>query len=299
MSVEYEPFTYPYAKRLCAQLLNKYPFAAVSVLGRTVSKRAIFALSAGDASGESVLFVSGLSGADGVQSLLLYRFFERICHATAHDGTLCGVKLRKSLRGRRVVIVPCLNPDAPEIRRAGPLGAGTYAGMVSRAGTEDYSHWCANARGVHIEHNFAFCHTPYPFQTAGAKTDGDTVYAGPAPESEAETQALVRLCRSTPFRHGILLHGTGGRIFGSTPVSPATNDDVPLMARILAAAGEYTLSAKTPPLSCGSFPEWFSADCGAPAFELSAVRAAEPETQAEFDALWQETQEVLLLSAML
>ena len=77
MSVEYEPFTYPYAKRLCAQLLNKYPFAAVSVLGRTVSKRAIFALSAGDASGESVLFVSGLSGADGVQSLLLYRFFER------------------------------------------------------------------------------------------------------------------------------------------------------------------------------------------------------------------------------
>ena len=57
MSVEYEPFTYPYAKRLCAQLLNKYPFAAISVLGRTVSKRAIFALSAGDASGGAVSIV--------------------------------------------------------------------------------------------------------------------------------------------------------------------------------------------------------------------------------------------------
>ncbi len=302
MPNDYEPFTYPYAKRLCAQMLAAYPFAAVSVLGRTVSKRAIFALSVGDAAGEPVLFVSGLSGADGGECLLLYRFFERLCRAFRRDGTLCGVKLRQSLRGRRVVVVPCLNPDAVEIRRAGPLGAGTYAGLVARTGTEDYAHWCANARGVHIEHNFASCHTPYPFEKFGkdgAQPEKGAVYAGPAPESEAETQALTRLCCSTAFRQAVLLHGVGGRIFWSAPDAPDVPGDVPLMARILAAAGEYTLSAKSPPLSCGSFPDWFATTCGAPAFELAAVRAAEPETQAEFDALWQETQEVLLLSAML
>lgn len=302
MEILYAPFTYQYAKTLLQGLAAAYPFGDFSVVGTTVTKRGIFSLSLGEGE-ENVLFLSGLCADEAAAPLLLYRFFARLCESYKTDGMLAGVKIRRTLRGRRITVVPCVTPDAFEIHRFGAIGAGCYAGLVSRAAGQDFNRWRANARGVNVAHNF-----DCQFQSVLLDADGATAenypspfaYAGPAPASEAETAALVRLCTQTKFRHSVTVSGFGRRVFWNAPT--ATDDEphngVPMTAKILAAAGDYTLSQKENAINHGGFPLWFSETCGAPAYEIAPGKYPRIASETEFDALYQELEEMLVLAAI-
>lgn len=297
--VQYAPFTFALSQKLLASFAAQYPFAEYTVLGRSVTKHGIFSLSVGKGE-EQVLLLAGLSGEDGVQPLLLYRFFERLCKSLKNDVPLRAVKFRNTLRGRKITIVPCVNPDAFEIRRYGAVGAGCYAGLVKRAGAEDYSTWCANARGVNVEHNFNFRHIsvlPNTAETSGWPSPFS--YAGPSPESEAETAALTRLCRREQFRHAVLLAGSGARVFWAAGDSPEGQKDAPMMAKILAAAGDYTLARKEDYIKRGCFPEWFAGETGKPAFEIAVRDLPHEPTGADFEALYAAVEEMLVLCSIM
>lgn len=300
MEILYAPFTYQHAKTLLQSLAAAYPFADFSVIGATVTKRGIFSLSLGEGA-ENVLFLSGLYADDTAAPLLLYRFFARLCESYASDGVLAGVKIRRTLRGRRITVVPCVAPDAFEIRRFGAVGAGCYAGLVSRAAGQDFKNWRANARGVNVAHNF-----DAQFRSVLLESDSVTAdkrpspfaYAGPAPESEAEAAALVRLCTRTEFRHSVTVCGFGRHVFWNAPSAEEPQNGVPMTAKILAAAGDYTLSQKEKTIKHGSFPMWFSENCGAPAYELAPGKYPRIASEAEFDAVYRELEEMLVLAAI-
>lgn len=298
MQVQYTPFTYAVSQTLLAQLQNDYPFAEFSVFGRTVSKRGIFSLTLGEGS-ENILFLAGLQAEDTAAPLLLYRFFARLCACFRADSSLCNVQIRRSFQGRKITVVPCVNPDAFEIRRYGALGAGCYAGLVSRAaGNGTFENWCANARGVNVAHNFDFRHQSVLLQATDARPS-PFAYAGPAPESEAETAALVRLCLRENFRHSILLNGYGRRFFWSGAEGCFQKHDIPLTAKVLAGAADYTLSKKEGTLRHGAFPEWFASAFHRSAFEIAAGNAPRIKNQTEFDGVYREIEEMLVLSALL
>lgn len=298
MQIDFMPFTYKNACGFLSDLQNAYPFVRISVFGRTVTKRAIFSLTLGEGA-ENVLLLAGLQAEDTAAPLLLHRFLSRLCVAYNRDSSLAGVQIRRSLQGRKITVVPCANPDAFEIRRYGALGAGCYAGLVSRAaGTDAFRDWRANARGVNVAHNFSARHQSVLLQGNAAKPS-PFAYAGPAPESEAETQALVRLCLCEDFRHSVLLTGFGRRFFWSGGEALFAGHEIPLTAKVLAGAADYTLSEKEASLRHGTFPDWFASEFQRPAFEVAAGTAELIETQAEFDAVYHEIEEMLVLSAIL
>ena len=188
------------------------------------------------------------------------------------------MKFRNTLRGRKITVVPCVNPDAYEIRRYGALGAGCYAGLVKRAGVEDYSTWCANARGVDIAHNFDFRHVSVlPNTERSINRPSPVAYAGPAPESEAETQAVAWAAGD----------------------STEAQKDAPMMAKILAAAGDYTLARKEDYIKRGCFPEWFAESTGKPAFEIAVRDLPHEPTTANFEALYAAAEELLVLCSIM
>lgn len=117
----------------------------------------MFSLSIGDGN-EKVLFLGGMRGKEQITTLLLLRFFERMCDAVKNDKKISAVKIRKSLQNRKITIVPLVSPDALDIAAKRADGAGVYAGLVARAAKGDYSKWNANARGVDISRNFNFRH---------------------------------------------------------------------------------------------------------------------------------------------
>lgn len=297
MQIEYAPFTYAHACALQAELQKAYPFAEFTVFGRSVTGRGIFACSVGEGT-ENILFLAGLQAEEPASPLLLYRFFARLCACYRNDRNLCNVQIRRSLHGRKITVVPCLCPDAFEIRRYGALGAGCYAGLVSRAAGASLPDWRANARGVNVAHNFDYRHQSVLLKDA-ADRPSPFAYAGHAPESEAETQALVRLCRRANFRHSVLLEGYGQHFFWASPESITDKSDIPLTAKVLASAGDYTLSAKTDCACHGTFPEWFTSQFSRPAFHIAAGKYEKTDTKEQFDEVYREIEEMLVLSAIL
>lgn len=298
MEIRYAPFTYQHAKALLQGLAAAYPFADFEVIGTTVTKRGIFSLSLGEGD-ENVLFLSGLCAEETAAPLLLYRFFARLCESYGTDGMLAGVKIRRTLRGRKITVVPCLTPDAFEIRRFGAIGAGCYTGLVSRAAEQDFKNWRANARGVNVAHNFDCQFRTVLLEHGNAKNcPSPFAYAGPAPESEAETAALTRLCAHVDFRHSVTVSGFGQRVFWNAPARDTQKNGVPITAKILAAAGDYTLSQKENTIKHGSFPMWFSEACGAPAYEIAPGKYPRISSESEFDALYRELEEMLVLAAI-
>lgn len=305
MEIAYAPFTYQHTKILLRDLASAYPCAELAVIGTSVTKRGIFSLSLGEGE-ENVLFVSGIRGETYPAPLLLYRFFSHLCKSYESDGTLAGVKIRRTLRGRKITVVPCLVPDAFEIRRFGAIGAGCYAGLVSRAAGEDFKNWRANARGVNVAHNFdcqfrsVLLNTSVPEEK---RRPSPFAYAGPAPESEAETAALVRLCARSAFRHCVVLSEFGQRVFWNAPAEATPSGGtqahtVPITAKILAAAGNYTLSQKENTITHGAFPLWFAQAHGAPAYEIAPGKYPRVSSAEEFDALYTEIEEMLVLAAI-
>lgn len=301
MAVSCAPFSYTQAKQITEHLQNTYPGIGLHVLGRSWAKRGIFAYTVGTGE-ESVLLLGGLSAQDTAAPLILYRFLERLCRSEQRDKTLRAVKIRNTLRERRVTVIPCLNPDAYEIRQFGALGAGCYAGLVGRAVGKSYANWCANARGVHITHNFAYAHTPIlPKDAAQGKQPQPSpcAYAGPAAESEAETTALVRLCGREAFRHAVVLSGTGGYVHWAAPDAPTEKHDAPMAAKILASAGGYKLANMPADARHGCFAEWFAGEFDKPVYEIAPTALETLQTRQGFDALYAQIEEMLVLATIL
>ena len=123
--------------------------------------------------------------------------------------------------------------------------------------------------------------------------------AGPSPESEAETKALIRLCLRENFRHSILLHGYGQRFFWSGDAVCFQKGEIPLTAKVLAGTADYALSEKVEPLQHGTFPEWFSSEFQRSAFEIAAGKYPTIQTNEAFDEVYREIEEMLVLSALL
>ena len=217
MIVNPEPLTYNSVKNILSLLRKEYDFAGYEVIGRSWTGKAVFSLSIGDGN-EKVLFLGGMRGKEQITTLLLLRFFERMCDAVKNDKKISAVKIRKSLQNRKITIVPLVSPDALDIAAKRADGAGVYAGLVARAAKGDYSKWNANARGVDISRNFNFRHDEIVYDDLSFSGPAPQLYAGPVPESEPETKAVANLCEAELFRYAFCLTVGGEKIYWSADI---------------------------------------------------------------------------------
>lgn len=133
-----------------------------------------------------------------------------LLHASAEVGTPA-----HALRGRAELwVVPCLNPDG-------------YRRTWEREGEGPLVTLRTNANGVDLNRNYPLPGGARrrPLPGAGSTTPGQATYAGPAPLSEPETQALDRLCAEQRFVASTNLHSFMGTLI------PAHVVDRPCFAR--------------------------------------------------------------------
>lgn len=205
---------YETTRAMLDALKRRFPHARLGVCGRSLSGRSIYTLSIGPQE-NPVLYTGGFHGQEWLTPLLLLRFFERTATAVWEGDNFSAIPIQDALHGRGMMIVPCVNPDGVQIALHGAQGAGRYEALATQISGGDFSRWNANARGVDINHNFnAGWETLHQMeQESGITGPAPRQYGGTAPESEPETQALVRLCRAHSFRHALAFHSQGEEIF--------------------------------------------------------------------------------------
>lgn len=289
---------YETLRTMLEQLKKRFPKARLGVCGRSLAGRSIYSLSIGSMQ-SPVLYTGGFHGQEWLTPLLLLRFFERTAAAVWEGRDFSAFPVRDALHGRGIVLVPCVNPDGVQIALHGAQGAGCYEAFAAEVSGNDFRRWNANARGVDINHNFdAGWETLHQMEReSGIAGPAPRQYGGEAPESEPETQALVRLCRSHPFRHALAFHSQGEEIFWE--YGENTPERGRLMAEIFAASSGYRLVENDGLASHGGFKDWFLSEFGRPGFTFEIGRGENPLPLDDFEQIYETLENTLLLAALI
>ncbi len=293
-----QPMDAAAVERMIRSVCAQYRCLGTMPIGSSVLGRPIRAVTLGRGP-QSVLMAAAFHGQEWLTALVCLRLCEEIADAVCNGRPLVGWDMRRALRERRVVWVPMVNPDGVEIALHGSAAAQRFAETVRRAGGDRPGYWQANARGVDINHNFnaGWLILQQAERKKGISGPAGRQWGGPAPESEPETEALVRLCRAVPFRAAVALHSQGEEIYWRygerTPASSL------LIAKVLSAASGYAVAEPTELASHGGFKDWFIEEFGKPGFTFELGRGRNPLPLDDFEAVYHKAREMLVISLLI
>lgn len=285
-------------RRMIYALRARYPFLDARPIGSSVLGRELYALTLGH-SNQRILYAAAFHAQEWITALLVLRLCEDIC-ATLHSGVrLEDMDLRRALSGRSLFFVPVVNPDGVEIAMHGAKSALVYAEAVRERGGDTPGLWQANACGVDLNRNYDAGWSIAHAEEAGLGVNGPGPrrYGGPTPESEPETQALIRLCRQTPFCHAIALHTQGEEIYWK--YGDHTPPKGRIMAEIMAVSSGYTVTKPDPVASHAGFKDWFIQEFHRPGFTFECGKGENPLPLSDFEPLYARLRETLLLAALM
>lgn len=280
-------------------LSEKYELLKVFPIGESVLGRKIHALCIGNPMGATV-FVGATHGLEWLTTLLLVRFCETILEGLTTGGEVSEIDVRKALRCRSLVIIPCLNPDGVEIALCGARTAGGYCELVKElCGGDCGKVWQANARGVDINHNFdaGWCTLRDMERKSGITGPAPTRYGGPHPCSEPETMAMTTFCLTHQPRTLYSLHSQGEEIYyeygANTPVRSK------LMAQILASSSGYKVTQPAEMAAHGGLKDWFIEKLCRPGFTIEVGRGKNPLPVSQFEKIYAKIEEMLVIATLL
>ena len=225
----------------------------------------------------AVVFVGATHGQEWLTCSLLLRFLEDFGAAYARGGELAEISLPGVMKGKGLVVVPCLNPDGVEIALHGPVSAGNCRGLIEAVRREHPGQkWQANARGVDLNHNFdaGWQELQAMERAAGITGPAPTRYGGPAPASEPETRAMVHLTAAFDFRRLYSFHSQGEEIFWEYGGVPAPQGE--LIARTLSALSGYRLVENAGLASHGGLKDWYIQTFRRPGFTVEIGKGENP-----------------------
>lgn len=292
------PLTFAEYIRTVDELKKTYPALKSGVCGKSLLGKEIKALIFGEGS-EKILYAGGTHGTEWLTSLLLLKFLETLLFKTLENGRVCGYGARELYKKYTLIVVPEINPDGIEISLKGEKACGRFFEVCRNACGGDFSHWNANARGVDINHNFnaGWARLREKEKNAGIDGAAPTRYGGKFPESEPETQAMVRLCRGLDIKRLITFHSQGEEIYWE--YGRFTPEKSLLEAKILAAVSEYTLVKNDGLASFGGFKDWFCEEFSRPAFTVEIGKGKNPLPLTQLDEIYERLEELLTVGLIL
>lgn len=277
---------------------GRYPFVRLGSIGKSVMGKDIYSLRIG-AGSSTALYAAAFHGTERITSAILLRFAERLARAMDDDGEISGIKARRAMLGKSVVLIPRVNPDGCDIALSGIGACGYYAAKIYNICEGDFARWNANAHGVDINHNFdaGWQQLRQAEKAAGIFGPAPTRYGGASPESEPETCALTSFCRRENICHAAAFHTQGEEIYWH--YGNRTPEKGKKMAEIFAASTGYALEAPVGLAAHGGFKDWFIEEFGRPGFTVEAGRGKNPLDAALLDEIYARLEEMLMLCAVL
>lgn len=192
------PLDYARMMKTLNLMVERYPFLSFSYLGETILGRGIPLLTIGSGD-RSVLFVGAQKAREWTISSLLLRWLREMCDLYVAKGKIFHYDIRYLLSTRCIVVIPMLNPDGVEYCLHGVEKENVlYDRLRSmNEGSEDFSSWQANARGVDLSHNYGvgFFEQKEEEQRMGILGGASFGFGGESSESEPEVGALCNYLR--------------------------------------------------------------------------------------------------------
>ncbi len=217
------------------------------IIGKSAFGRNIYAIKMGEGNPVGIAQYA-IHGREYITATLALRHFEMGCRGS-------------------VWLVPLVNPDGALLAE---VGLSSVSGKEDRKkllswnnGSEDFSLWKANGRGVDLNVNF-----PARWGKGGKNTrvEGSENYIGKAPFCESETLALKRFTERVNPDYTVSYHTKGEEIYWYfyQPIGVCARDK--RLATILSKSTGYPLAYARN--SAGGYKDWCIQRFGIPAFTV-------------------------------
>ena len=287
---------YKTRQEIINELCDKYSFIKHSYAGKSVCGRCIDVLHIGNTKNR-VLYCGGFHGSEYLTILALLKFLEECAESVKNNVSSEEYNIGDSLKIRGLTIVPCVNPDGVEIALNGSDSALGYKPLVEKV-CNNTDKWQANARGVDINHNFnaGWCELKQRELSRNIKSPSPTRFGGNCPESEPETKALTRLCRTIDFERAVALHSQGREIYCSfgknTPVLSFR------LASMFSEASGYNIAFPEEIATGGGFKDWFIEKFRKPALTIEMGLGENPLPLSVFEEEYKIMRNILCLGVV-
>ena len=276
------------------ELQSKYDFLEVYCIGKSIYGKDIPSISLGKGN-KSVIYVGGHHGMEWITCALLVRFIYEFCESYQRGDHIFDVSTRVLYETRRIHIVPMLNPDGIGYAIHGVSKENVIYDRLLKMnnGSNDFSRWQANARGVDLNHNYCSGFKEYKIieKEMGFYNGAPSKFSGEYPESEPETRALCSFVRIVQPEAALTLHTQGEEIFYTSGERLASSS-LPIVKTLSRLTG-YKISIPTGSARYGGFTDWFIDEYEKPSFTLECGRGTNPLPFTDCDMIYSRIKRAL------
>lgn len=260
------------------KLVERYEFAEFGKLGQSIMGRSIDILRFGKGK-KSVMYIGAHHGMEWITSALLLRFTIELFELYRIGGSACGIPIKNFFEDRCIYIIPMLNPDGVDyvINGVGKDNVMYDRLIAMNGGSDDFSHWQANARGVDLNHNYNAGFSEYKKiePKIGITGGGPTKYSGEGAESEPEVAYLCNFLRFSGPPSLVLTFHTQGEEIYFTSLGEVLPENERLGKKIASVSG-YKLSYPEGSASYGGFTDWFIKEFGGYSYTVECGKGENP-----------------------
>lgn len=295
-----DQFGYDELQSMIDFLRCKFNFIETETIGRSIFNRNIYRITLGK--GEtSVIYIGAHHGMEWITAAILMRFVEELCEIYQSQSKIFDISSSVLLETRKIHIIPMLNPDGVEYQIRGILKNHFLRDRIIKMnnGSDDLSHWQANARGVDLNHNYNSGFSEYKIieRSLNIGNGAPTKYSGEYPESEPETKALCNFVRFINPRLALTLHTQGEEIY-YTSGDREPRDSLAL-AQTLSRLTGYKISFPIDTARYGGFTDWFIEEFDRPSFTLECGKGQNPLPFDTLDSIYYKLRRALFIAPIL
>ena len=297
-------FTYSMMKDAIVRLKRRFPeYLAVSSLGTSTAGRDIPLLLVGDPQAPRRIWVDvSMHAREHMCTQIVMNQIELLLN-NYESGVFEGKRLRDTLKKVCLFIVPMGNPDGVELCQRGLSSVSDPALREylrnMNLGSEDFSRWKANGRGVDLVSNFD---AKWAEKATTAESPAPYGYKGTHPLSEVESRLCAEFIAAVGFDMTISYHAVGGELYWWFGQEGARQDRDFLIAMDFADLTGYSLISKERSLTdSAGLKDWAIQTFHRPGItvELGPVTSIAPVPIGDFLQIWERNKFVLWHAANL
>lgn len=291
-------YTYDIMDRNIRGLKARYPFIEVGVAGRSVLGKNLYYIRLGNGPTE-VFYNAAHHSLEWITAPLLMKFVENFARAYADHSSIQGYNIRNLWSRGSIYIMPMVNPDGVNLVLEGLKRDNPYYNQLrvwNDTGQPFSQVWNANIRGVDLNRNYPASWEEAKAQepSLGVDGPGPTRYGGPRPLSEPETQAVVNFTRQHDFKLVIAYHTQGRVIYWLYQnIRPPRALEI---ARIFSGITGYAVADVPYAAAYAGYKDWFVEQYRRPGYTFEVGIGRNPISIGQFDRIYRENEEVLLLA---
>ncbi|MBS4178249.1 M14 family metallopeptidase [Lederbergia citrea] len=268
-----------------------YPFMRRGEVGKSVLNQPLYNVEIGKSS-RKVQINASFHANEWITTPILMQFLNEYLLALTNERTIKGVSALTTYLRSKLTAIPMVNPDGVNLVVNGPPAGRRDELIKLNKGSEDFSGWKANIRGVDLNKQFP---ANWEFEKERKpKEPGPRDFPGYKPLSEPETKAMADIAIKENYERLLALHTQGKEIYwGYEGLEPPESE---VLANDFASISGYKAIRYVD--SYAGYKDWFIQDFRKPGFTIELGLGHNPLPITQFDEIYTHVSGIFVRALM-